>query len=431
MYINYMVVKSKTIELFNYIIDNHTSKILKYQNPAGWFPATGQDEYETYSLYVWGRDSSLAVLGLIWKLKSASKEDYEILTDAIERNFKWWFNRINDEKDILKYLISTDSISVAEFHEKALPARFTKEGKREKKSECSDENWPNVQLDGYGTLLAVFGEYIKHTNKTNLVLEYKDEISILASYLSKFATFPNCDMWEDTRFLGENGCLHVSTLACVYAGISAVDEMNINSVPNQKTNLSSLKLFVEDNFINSQGELVKYVQRNVDGIYSIPEDPVNHLDSSMFFLSFPFECSMYSPDNPLMKNISERVERDLNKNGGVKRYPGDEFYGGGLWPMLSALQGIYLLFEGNICEALRNYEWILQTQDVNFNLIEQVPNLDSEACGAWCKMWGEPTSPLLMGHGITIVFIEELKRFLEINDSEMQSFLAITESYLT
>ncbi len=428
-----MMVKPETIEpldRISEISDNYVSIILQYQDPDGSFPPTGQDEY-SYFPYRWPRDSSIAAFGLIPKLQGASKKDYEILTDAIEKNFEWWFNRINDEKEGLEDLISADSISVAEFHEKALPARFTKEGLREQKSGLADENWPNVQLDGYGTLLAVFGQYVKQTNKTSLAWGYKDEISLLASYLSKFATFPNYDMWEDKRFFGENGCLHVSTLACVYAGLLAVDEMNIDSVPNQKINLSSIKLFVEDNFINNQGELVKYIQKDIDETYFIPEDPVNDVDSSMFFLSFPFGCSMYSPGNPLMQNISERVERDLNKGGGVKRYPGDEFYGGGMWPMLSALQGIYLLYKGDVCGALRNYEWILKTQDANFNLIEQVPDFNSEKCDAWYEMWGEPTSPLLMGHGITIVFFEELKKYLKINDSQLQSFLTITESYLT
>lgn len=432
MVINYMEFNPRAIEPLNRISeisDNYVSIILQHQDPDGPFPPTGQDEY-SYFPYRWPRDSSYTVLGPIYKLQTASKKDYEILTDAIEKNFEWWFNRINDEKEGLEDLILADSISVAEFHEKALPARFTKEGLREQKSGLADENWPNVQLDGYGTLLAVFGQYVKQTNKTSLAWGYKDEISLLASYLSKFATFPNYDMWEDKRFFGKNGCLHLSTLACVYAGLSAVDEMNIDGIPSQKTNLSNIKSFVETNFINNRGELVKYVQKNIGETYFIPEDSINHVDSSMILLSFPFEYAMYSSDNPLMINVSERVERDLNKDGGVKRYPGDEFYGGGRWPMLSALQGIHLLYKGDINGALRNCEWILQMQDAGFNLIEQVPNLNSEKYSAWCKMWGEPTSPLLMGHGFTIVFFEELKKHLQQIDFQPRSFLTIAESYL-
>ena len=393
--------------------DNYTSIILQHQDPTGPFPATGQERYK-YSPFRWVRDSSNTALGLIYKLQSASKNDSKILMDAIEKNFEWWFNRINDEKEGLQYLISTDSISVTDFHKKVLPARFTKKGLCETKLELVDENWPNAQLDGYGTLLAVFGKYIKQTNKTSLALYYKDQISLLASYLSKFATFPNYDMWEDSKFWGTDGCLHLSTLACVYTGLSAVNEMNIDSITTKKTNLSSIKSFVENNFINNQGELVKYNQKNNDETYFIPEDPVNHIDSSMILLSSPFEGSIYPHSNPLMKNISERVERDLNKDGGVKRYPGDEFYSGGRWPMLSALQGIHLLQEEKIHGALRNAEWILQTQDADLNLIEQVPDdFDSKVYCAWCKKWGEPTTPLLMGHGFAIVFFEELKKQLQ------------------
>ncbi|NOR84736.1 hypothetical protein GQ473_01320 [archaeon] len=424
-----MIYKPKTIEplqAISEIIDKHVSIILQHQDPDGSFPATGQDRY-VYSPYVWPRDSSLIALGLVYKLPSASGEDYKILTDAIEKNFVWWFDRINDEKENLNYLISTDSISVTEFHKKALPARFTKEGLREQESELPDANWPNVQLDGYGTLLAVFGEYIKQTNKMDLAGDYEDEISLLTSYLSKFATFPNYDMWEDTRFWGENGCLHASTLACVYAGLSAVNEMNLDGIPCQKTNLSSLESFVRKNFINEQGELVKYIQKSNDGkTYFIPEDPENHVDSSMLLLSSPFDGCMYSPDDPLMNNISKRVEIYLNEDGGVKRYPGDEFYGGGTWPLLSALQGIHHLREGNVFGALKNYEWILQTQDADSHLTEQVANLNHEKCDDWRNTWGEPASPLLMGHGITIIFLKELEKYLRENNIQLQPFLTIT-----
>ena len=263
-------------------------------------------------------------------------------------------------------------------------------------------------------------------------MDNKDNILLLTSYLSKFATFPNYDMWEDSKFFGEYGCLHASTLACVYAGLSAVDEMNLDGIPSQKTNLSNLKSFVEDNFRNDQGEIVKYIQKNTDGTYFIPEDSINPIDSSMLLLSSPFEGSMYSHNHPLMINISERIEKDLNKAGGVKRYPGDEFYDGGRWPLLSALQGLHFLSEGNIYGALRNYEWILQTQDANYNLVEQVPdNFNSKVYNNWCERWGEPTSPLLMGHGITVRFLRELIKYIQETDFQLQSFSTITENYLT
>lgn len=393
--------------------DKYVSIILKHQDNDGPFPATGEKEYK-YSPFRWVRDSLNTALGLIYKLENTPEEESGELTQAIEKNFEWWFGTIKNEEEMLKDLISADQVSVDEFYEKALPARFTKEGEREEKSELADKNWPNVQLDGYGTLLAVFEKYVKQTGKTDFAEHYKDGVSLITSYLSKFATYPNYDMWEDSQFWGDNGCLHSSTLACIYSGLSAVDKMNIDGIDDQKDNLSSIKSFVEKNFKNSKGELVKYIQRKDDGTYSIPEDKMNHIDSSMILLSSPFSDSMYSPEDPLMKNISERVERDLNKDGGVKRYPGDQFYDGGRWPMLSALHGIHLLREGDIKGALRNAEWILNVQDENFNLIEQVTdNPNSQIYLDWCEKWGgKPTTPLLMGHGFAIVFFEELKKGL-------------------
>ncbi|MCK4927556.1 MAG: hypothetical protein KAS11_03750, partial [Candidatus Aenigmarchaeota archaeon] len=88
-----MMVKPETIEpldRISEISDNYVSIILQYQDPDGSFPPTGQDEY-SYFPYRWPRDSSIAAFGLIPKLQGASKKDYEILTDAIEKNFEWWF----------------------------------------------------------------------------------------------------------------------------------------------------------------------------------------------------------------------------------------------------------------------------------------------------------------------------------------------------
>lgn len=406
--------KIKFLSTLNEANEAYTSIILQHQDSTGSFPATGEDAH-MYSNFRWVRDSSYTTLGLIYKLQSASEAESEILMDAIEKNFEWWFNIIDAEEEGLEYLISTESISATEFHENALPARFTKDGLREPISKFAEDNWPNVQLDGYGTLLAVFGKYIEQTNRTSLVESYEKEISLLTSYLSKFATFSNYDMWEDSRFFGENGCLHISTLACIYAGLSAVDEMSIDSIPSKKNDLSSIKFFVEDNFIDDNGEFVKYIQKRSDETYFIPEDPLNNIDSSMLLLSSPFNGSMYHPDHPLMKNVTERIERYLNEGGGVKRYPGDEFYDGGRWPLLSALQGLSFLQEGNLSGALRNYEWILDMQDHNNHLIEQVPdNPESEMFKGWYDQWGKPTTPLLMGHGVTIVFIEELIRYIQL-----------------
>ena len=128
------------LENINNVIDNYISLILKHQNINGPFPATGQKEYDEYVYYSWVRDSSNTALGLIYELPSASEEYSKIIIDAVEKNFDWWFNRIDDEKETLKDLISTSSISVTEFHEKALPARFTNEGSREQISELPDKN---------------------------------------------------------------------------------------------------------------------------------------------------------------------------------------------------------------------------------------------------------------------------------------------------
>lgn len=112
-----------------------------------------------------------------------------------------------------------------------------------------------------------------------------------------------------------------------------------------------------------------------------------------------------------MRNISKRVEEELTKDGGVKRYPGDEFYGGGCWSILSALQGMFYLDIGENNKAIRNAEWIMGVHDKDYNLIEQVKDPKHQKLyEQWCEIFGsEPTKPLLMNHGFSVALFEKLK----------------------
>ena len=117
-----------------------------------------------------------------------------------------------------------------------------------------------------------------------------------------------------------------------------------------------------------------------------------------------------------MEDIADRIEHELTSEaGGVQRYPHDHFYGGGRWPLLSALQGMFYLERGDtersdFQKATRNALWIVRSHDQNFNLPEQiVDDKNTEQYRYWTmRNGGEPTTPLLMGHGFSVAFFEKL-----------------------
>ena len=169
-----------------------------------------------------------------------------------------------------------------------------------------------------------------------------------------------------------------------------------------------MKSFFEATFIDSGGKIVKYIQRDDMGNYIIPVPNPDHVDASMLLLSVLFD-GMYSANAPIVSRLADRVEDLSSADGGVRRYPTDEFYGGGEWPLLSALQGLFYLQAGNTDMAMRNAQWIISKHDQNFWLPEQIVNRNKPQYKKWEEMWGPPTSSLLMGHGLSIMLFERLK----------------------
>jgi len=389
------------IEGLEPIIEAYTDIILQNQDRNGTYPATGQPDYE-YSDFRWIRDASFTAFGLVERLKNTSDRSVmHKLNQSLEANFEWWFDVMQSQRDRLEYLLANHSVE--NFIKYGLPGRFTLAKEPDDSSE-----WSPLQLDGFGSFFAVLGAYAcsEHGNGRNLAIAHQQEIDLLGKYLSKFFSYANFDMWEDSQFWGKNGCLHASTLATIHAGLRELTQVGISDWSGA---LINIRAFFDQTFINQDGEIVKYVQVNPAGDYSIPHPNADHVDASMLFLVGPF-AGMYTARSPAMTDVASRVETLLtSEDGGVRRYPTDEFYGGGEWPLLSALQGLFYLQAGNTDMAMRNAQWIISKHDQNFRLPEQIVDTSNPQYQKWEQMWGPPTSPLLMGHGLSITLFERLK----------------------
>jgi isomaltose glucohydrolase len=93
-----------------------------------------------------------------------------------------------------------------------------------------------------------------------------------------------------------------------------------------------------------------------------------------------------------------RVEESLvSPGGGVWRNLDDEYYGGGEWPLLTAMLGLAKPERAAGCLA-----WIEAHARRNGDLPEQAQDhlLRPERLQPWIERWGEPASPLLWSHAM-------------------------------
>lgn len=153
-------------------------------------------------------------------------------------------------------------------------------------------------------------------------------------YLERVRLEPRVDWWE------EREGVHAATLACIAAGLD--DALDLSAAEDR-------------------------------------------LDASLLVL-------------PLLGfELPRPVDELVSPGGGVWRYPGDEYYGGGEWLLLTAMRG--LCFETHAEECL---EWIEGHATPDGELPEQVQEhlRRPEAYPPWVEKWGPPPSPLLWSHAM-------------------------------
>ncbi|HID86555.1 MAG TPA: glycoside hydrolase, partial [Anaerolineae bacterium] len=88
-----------------------------------------------------------------------------------------------------------------------LHARYTLEG------EERDDDWPNFQLDGFGTWLWALAEHLR-LRSGQLPSRWRQAVHLIGSYLATLWRFPCFDLWEE-----HPDKVHPYTLAAVYAGL--------------------------------------------------------------------------------------------------------------------------------------------------------------------------------------------------------------------
>jgi GH15 family glucan-1,4-alpha-glucosidase len=262
------------------------------------------------------------------------------------------------------------------------PCRFRLDGT------VASDDWPNFQIDGYGTWLWSLREHLRRTGPRELPAGLRPTVERAATFLAAFALDPCYDVWE------ENGDgVHASTLACVYGGLTA-----------------AAALLDRPDLLGRARDVQSHVQATAVAAGRYRKSSVSSaVDTSMIWLATPFR--VVDDADPLFQAAVSEITEKLTLDGGLRRYPADTFFGGGAWPLLTAWLGWHQARTGDHEAARRNLAWIAGHIDAQGRLGEQYggdrrqPGMYRE----WVDRWGHPARDLLWSHAMYAVLSTELE----------------------
>ena len=255
--------------------------------------------------------------------------------------------------------------------------------------DTTDDDWPNFQLDGFGTLLWGIAEHVSISGRA-LPEGWRGAVDLLARYLGALWQYPCYDCWEE---FGDK--VHTSTLAALYGGLNAASALLGDDTHAQTA--ASIKEFVLDRCV-SNGSLCKFVGSEA-------------VDSSLVHVSTPYR--LLAPDDPVVRATIERIEQELRRDGGgAHRYADDSYYGGGEWVLLTAYLGWYYTEQGQLARARDLLDWVEGCANADYMLPEQVAEHlnHPDMLAVWEERWGPSACPLLWSHAAYLTLFEHLRR---------------------
>jgi GH15 family glucan-1,4-alpha-glucosidase len=246
--------------------------------------------------------------------------------------------------------------------------------------------WGNFQLDGYGTYLWGLIEHTRITGSSLILNKSARVVKSVIGYLQQVWQENCLDCWE------ENKGIHPSTLAAIYGGLKAVLEFYPEWVDTKI--LEELRLFTINNFSN--------------GVHFTKLKNTIQVDANLLWLGVPF--GLVEPTHPLMETTVGKITTDLQM-GGLYRYWGDTYYGGGEWVLLTAWLGWYYVLVGEKAKAKSILNWVEEQADAFGLLPEQViEHVQNKAeYNRWVNRWGEIAKPLLWSHAMHLILAKSIE----------------------
>jgi GH15 family glucan-1,4-alpha-glucosidase len=341
------------------------------QARSGAFPAC--PTFAVYQ-YSWLRDGTYIALAL----------DAAGRTAAASAFHDWVVGVVERMAPAIDAVVATRAAGAVPAQQDLLPTRYTLDGGLEPPS---DDQWPTVQLDGYGVWLWGLAA---HLGPRECPERMRTAVRLVADYLTATWDLPCYDCWEE---FGDRR--HTSTLGAIAAG------------------LRSAGALLDDERYGATAEaVVDWIRRHcvADGTLAKgPEDA--RVDASLLTLAVPLR--VLEPTDPVMRATAARIERELvSPGGGVWRYRGDTYYGGGAWLLLTCWLGLYEVAVGEVEEARGRAVWAASHADAQMRMPEQVVSESQEPAMVqpWVDKWGTPASPLLWSHAMYLLLDEALRR---------------------
>lgn len=343
--------------------------ILRYQDTSGAFVAS--PDFSQYQ-YCWLRDGSFTAFAL----------DRAGEFEASEKFHRWTAAAVSSTAPLM--LAAADRQATGQPVDRAQmpPARFALDGS------LVHDDWPNFQVDGYGTWLWALERHLQMAGGRALPSQLAPAIEPTATYLAALGAHPCYDPWEES---GES--VHTATLACVFGGLSAAGRL------------------LDDAFFADKAEEIRdlVLDRGRRRGYFYKSDHNDQVDGALVWLGEPFH--VVAPDDPALVETVRRVIDELDFDGGIRRYPGDTYYGSGAWPVLTASLGWHQAVTGDLAPAQARLDWVAGHVDDQGRLAEQFggERRDPDNYQQWVRRWGPPAADLLWSHAMYIVLADSIQ----------------------
>lgn len=346
--------------------------ILENQSPSGGYIAS--PNFPTYH-YCWFRDGSFIAYAM----------DLAGQHESASRFHQWVADRINERRELVRAGLAKARSGEKLTDTEILHTRYRLDG-----TDGEPGDWPNFQLDGFGTWLWALNEHQKQNPEMQLSKSLLDAARLVADYLSGLWSFPCYDCWEE---FPEH--IHPHTLAAIYGGLQAYTELTGRSHQTITERIKERLLAGTEVF----GHFVKF-----------PDSPA--VDASLLGLSMPY--GVVAPDHPTMLKTVEQIEMTILQDGGLHRYAADTYFGGGAWILLTAWLGWFYVDLASSRPDLKKslhqktqacLAWIESHASNHQYLPEQVAEgLNAPTYYAtWVDRWGEIACPLLWSHAKYII----------------------------
>ena len=349
------------------IVDYSRTLILRSQTSTGAYPAC--ENFSAYRGFCWLRDGSFTAdaMSSIGEAESATAF------------FDWCARAVENNGDVIRRAVALSSARHPLPGEQMLPTRFRFDATR------GDDDWWDFQLDGYGTWIWAA---LNHTRRHPVdPSRWAKALNLTVEYLVSSWNRPCYDWWEE-----HSEQIHISTLGCIAAGLGeALDSTLLDSDLGERT-------------VRAFGEIMGAIAaQGVRDGHLVKWMGSDRLDGSLSALLAPL--GVIDPCSGIGRATICAIDAELVTDGGVYRFLGDTYFGGGRWPLLTCFLGLAKNAAGDREGATTCLDWSVATATASGDLPEQVDGgllLEPSYKQQWVDKWGPVATPLLWSHGMVV-----------------------------